>query len=78
LSSESVQEVRKGFSCLFISLIAYARRCKLTGAIVRAKDSFKGVYFKRYRFRKVIKDMFREYVYVLSLVFIHRPRAKAT
>jgi hypothetical protein len=33
-------------SCLFISLTAYIRRCKLTGAIVRAKDSFKGVYFK--------------------------------
>jgi hypothetical protein len=50
----------------------------LTGAVVRAKDSFKGVYFKRYRFRKVIKDMFRGYVYVLGLVFLHRPRAKAT
>jgi hypothetical protein len=48
------------------------------GAIVRAKDSFKGVYFKRYRFRKVIKDVFKGYVYVLSLVFLYRPQAKAT
>jgi hypothetical protein len=50
----------------------------LTGAAIRAIDSFKGVYFKRYRFRKVIKDVFRGYVYVLGLVFLHRPRAKAT
>jgi hypothetical protein len=50
----------------------------LTGAIVRAKDSFKGVHFKRYRFKKVIKDVYKEYVYVLGLVFLHRPRAKAT
>jgi len=63
---------------LFISLIAYIRHYKLTGAIVRAKDSFKGVYFKRYRFRKVIKDIFKGYVYVLGLVFLYRPRAKAT
>ena len=63
---------------MFISLTAYTRRCKLTGAAVRAKDSFKGVHFKRYRFRKVIKDVFRGYVYVLGLVFLHRPRAKAT
>ena len=46
----------------------------MTGAVVRAKDSFKGVHFKRYRFRKVIKDVFRGYVYVLSLVFLYRPR----